>query len=125
VPDTIKEKEAELDVRRQLASGALAFIDEDVNGRELDHRVLARLKNKYEVQLKLSSIKASGALQKGGTKQMLSQYVSLQQELLDYERSLLLQMHKEGSVASEILKTLEHELDIEETRLNEQMKRVK
>ena len=53
-----------------------------------------------------------------------TQYANLQKALLDFERALLVQMHKEDGASSTILKKLEDELDIEETRLTAQLKRV-
>ena len=41
----------------------------------------------------------------------------MQRALLKVERSAILEMHKKGAVSQEVLRKLEYELDLDESRL--------
>ena len=123
-PDILKEQHEENTVRKLISSEAIEFIDKNVANTEIEDEAVQRLKSKYELNLR----SASGRLAKQthahiSAKSFLLQYARAQKKVLDFERSKLIQLHKDGAAGSEIIKKLEYELDIEESRINEQMKR--
>ena len=112
-------------VRYRLATQVLSYIDQYIaTNPAIDEDVLKRLRNKFEINQRIIARKEKGELSPKGTG-LLQAYTRAQKDVLDYERAILIQMQREGSARSSVLKKLEYELDIEESRLNEQMKRVK
>jgi CPA1 family monovalent cation:H+ antiporter len=47
----------------------------------------------------------------------IKEFHRIQQELLDRERKFIITMRDEGKISIELLRRLEYELDLEETRL--------
>jgi CPA1 family monovalent cation:H+ antiporter len=125
-PDHKKERQDENDLRKFLGRQALQFIEENIVNDDLDTGVLERLKNKYEINLRLASERnIQGRKLMYSANAILYQYAQAQKDVLDFQRSLLLQLHKDAAAGSELLKNLELELDLEELRLNELLKRVR
>jgi CPA1 family monovalent cation:H+ antiporter len=125
-PDHKKERQDENDLRKFLGRQALQFIEENIVNDDLDTGVLERLKNKYEINLRLASERnIQGRKLMYSANAILYQYAQAQKDVLDFQRSLLLQLHKDAAAGSELLKKLEFELDLEELRLNELLKRVR
>lgn len=127
--DDNRLRDEELKVRKILALQTVAFIDQELAKGETDEKVIRRLRNKYAARLKLAGGISEQNQQGGETAinplvDLYTQYANLQKALLDFERALLVQIHKEDGASSSILKKLEDELDIEETRLTAQLKRV-
>lgn len=124
-PDHKKEQQDENDLRKFIGRQALQFIDVNIVNDSLDSGVLERLKSKYEINLRLESEKnISGRKLSSSANAILYQYAQAQKDVLDFERSLLIDLHRDGAAGSELLKKLEYELDLEELRLNELLKRV-
>ncbi len=124
-PDHAKEEQEEKVIRKHLATQALAFIDKKILDSDMDESVLERLRSKYEINLRSVSEKDVNTELHKNANTMLLQYAKIQKEVLDHERSILVTLHKDGVVPSEILKRIEYEMDIEESRVDEQMRRVK
>lgn len=125
-PDVAKELQEENIIRRQMAVSALNFIEESIDKMELEEDTINKLKEKYHIRARLASEKTPRNVTAfNNASAVFRQYTQMQKTLLDYERALLVQMHKDDSAGSEILKKLEYELDIEESRLKEQLKRIK
>jgi len=124
-PDHAKEEQEEKVIRKHLATQALAFIDKKILSSEIDESVLERLRSKYEINLRSVSEKDVNTALHKNANTMLLQYAKAQKEVLDHERSVLVTLHKDGVVPSEILKRIEYEMDIEESRVDEQIRRVK
>lgn len=126
-PDDTKQRDEEKKVRRMLALQVVAFIDRDLDKEENDDKVIRRLRNKYTARVKLAGgvheQPEKGTETQATVTNLYMQYANVQKSLLDYERALLVEMHKEDSASSEIIKKLQDELDIEETRLTAQLNR--
>jgi CPA1 family monovalent cation:H+ antiporter len=108
-----KELEKEQEVRMRIASSVIEHIEENLS-LGLNDEVLNQIKTKYEIRMQ--------RLRKDPTQQKLNpeeinQLHTLQQELLGLERSHLVILRKESVVSDEILRKIEYELDLEETRL--------
>lgn len=126
--DDTKQIDEEKKVRRMLALQVVAFIDGKLEVKDNDERVIRRLRNKYTARVKLAGgvhapIEAGQENQTTVT-DLYMQYANVQKSLLDFERALLVDMHKEDAASSSILKKLQDELDIEESRLTVQLNRV-
>lgn len=50
--------------------------------------------------------------------QLYARYLDLSREFLDIERNTAVRLRDEGRINDEVLRQLEHELDLSETRLN-------
>lgn len=107
-----KEDEEEHAVRMSVTSSVIEHIEE--NYSLLNGEILNQIKTKYEIRFQ--------RLRRDALDQKLSddQYAEIQrirQELLDKERSLILSMRNKGTISFEVMRRLENELDLEETRL--------
>lgn len=126
--DDSRQVDEEKKVRRMLALQVVAFIDGQLNTKDNDDRVIRRLRNKYTARVKLAGgvhAPAEGAPEnQTSVTDLYMQYANVQKALLDFERALLVDMHKEDAASSGILKKLQDELDIEESRLTVQLNRV-
>ncbi len=126
--DDSRQIEEEKKVRRMLALQVVSYIDQQLDRQENDDRVVRRLRNKYIARVKLAG-GIHEAADKGKEGQstvtdLYMQYANVQKALIDFERALLVDMHKEDAASSHILKKLQDELDIEESRLTVQLNRV-
>lgn len=106
------EQEEEHEVRVRITSSVIEHIEE--NYSLLNDQILNQIKTKYEIRFQ--------RLRRDTLNQKLDddQYLEIQrirQELLDKERKLILDMRNKGTISFEVLRRLENELDLEETRL--------
>lgn len=115
VKDNSEELE-EIEARKKLAEAAIVHIEENLSFGQLSDEVLAQIKSRYEVKYNYlrnySSIKSAEILNDA-----FDQFHNVQLELLHIERTLLIGLQKEGLINFEILRKLEYELDLEESRL--------
>jgi CPA1 family monovalent cation:H+ antiporter len=79
--------------------------------------VLNQVKNKYELKINHLNRKVRTENNAQDTAELFGQLHGMQKQLLKVERDTLLGMHKQGSVSEEVLRRLEYELDLEESRL--------
>ncbi len=113
----------EYDIRTKVVSNTIAYIEENLS--QLNDELLNNLKSKYEIKY--------NRLQKtdlppgyfGNEAQpdtnVFNQFSQLQIDLIAVERKELLQLHKTGGVSEEVLRKIERELDLEESRLQMEM----
>ncbi|MEO6668293.1 MAG: hypothetical protein ABIN36_02385 [Ferruginibacter sp.] len=87
--------------------------------------MLHNIKSKYEVKynrLQKTDLPANyfgkGATLKGN---VFNEFSQLQIDLIGIERSSIKDLHRKGKASEEILRKLERELDLEETRLQMEM----
>jgi Na+/H+ antiporter len=108
-----KDHQDEQRARLVLASSVIEHIEENY-ALTLSDEVLNQIKTKYEIRIQ--------RLRKDQTEQRLNdeqihEFHRLQQELLHKERADLIRMRREGAISDEVLRRIEYELDLEETRL--------
>ena len=108
-----KDYEDEQRARLMLASSIIEHIEENY-ALSLSDDVLNQIKTKYEIRIQ--------RLRKDQTEQKLkeeqiNEFHRLQQELLHKERADLIRLRREGVISDEVLRRIEYELDLEETRL--------
>jgi monovalent cation/hydrogen antiporter len=108
-----REAEIEQKARLEIASAVIEHIEENYS-YALSAETLNLVKNKYEVRI--FRIRKDLIDQKFNDNQ-LKEFLRIQQELLNMERQLILDMRTKGKIGDEVLKKIEYELDLEDTRL--------
>jgi monovalent cation/hydrogen antiporter len=108
-----REHELEQQARLQLATSIIEHIEENYS-LALSDDVLNQIKTKYEIRIQRIR---KDQTQRRLDEAQINEFHRLQQELLDRERRQVIRMRNEGKISDEILRKIEYELDLEETRL--------
>ncbi|MBL7833958.1 MAG: cation:proton antiporter [Cyclobacteriaceae bacterium] len=107
-----KEEEEEHEARIRITSAVIEHIEE--NYALLSDELLNQIKTKYEIRIqRLRRDVDNQRLNEDQYKELLE----IRQALLNKERAFIIEMRNKGSLNLEILRRLENELDLEETRL--------
>jgi CPA1 family monovalent cation:H+ antiporter len=113
----------EYEVRNIIVSETIAHIEE--NYSLLQDELLNNIKSKYEVKFnRLQKTELPSHFFGNGaplSTNIFNEYTQLQIDLLTVERKKIDEMHRQGKANEEILRKIERELDLEETRLNMDM----
>lgn len=112
--------EEEFSVRFRLASESIVHIEENLSFGLTSDDILAQIKSKYELKInKLTKTDLVGYEFGKPTKadELFNKFVDVQLELLALERETLKKLQKEGKTTSEVIRKIEHELDLEQSRL--------
>lgn len=109
----------EYEVRNTVVATAIGYIEDNLSLVQED--LLNNIKSKYEVKynrLQKTELPAN-YFGKGKTLagNIFNEFTQLQIDLLKVERQTIRQMHRKGEASEEILRKMERELDLEETRL--------
>ncbi|MEP7318348.1 MAG: Na+/H+ antiporter [Panacibacter sp.] len=109
----------EYEVRTKIVSSAISHIEENLSLAQ--DELLNNIKSKYEVKYNRlqktelpSNYFGSGKMLGAG---VFNEFTKMQIELIGIERKVLQQLHRSGNTSEEILRKVERELDLEETRL--------
>jgi monovalent cation/hydrogen antiporter len=113
----------EYEVRNLIVSQTIAHIEENLS--LLQDELLHNIKSKYEVKfnrLQKTELPAN-FFGKGETlpTNIFNEFTQLQIDLINVEREKIEQMHRKGGTSEEVLRKIERELDLEETRLTMDM----
>ncbi len=113
----------EYEVRNIVVSETITHIEENLS--LLQDELLNNIKSKYEVKfnrLQRTDLPAN-FFGNGETlsANIFNEYTQLQIDLLNVERKKIEDMHRKGEANEEILRKIERELDLEETRLSMDM----
>jgi Na+/H+ antiporter len=113
----------EYEVRNAVVSQTIAHIEDNLSLLQDD--LLRNIKSKYEVKynrLQKTDLPAN-FFGKGETLagNIFNEFTQLQIDLINVERKKIEEMHREGTTNEEILRKIERELDLEETRLSMDM----
>jgi CPA1 family monovalent cation:H+ antiporter len=107
-------------VRTQVVSHTIEHIENNLS--LIQDELLKNIKTKYEIKfnrLQRTDLPANyfgeGKTLKGN---IFNEYTQLQIDLIKVERQVLDGMHRAGKTSQEIIRKLERELDLEETRLS-------
>jgi Na+/H+ antiporter len=111
-PDTSGEAE-EQSARLKVASAVIEHIEENYS-MALSENVLNQIKTKYEIRIQRVRKDQSNP---NLSDQQVNEFTRIRKELLTLERSLIMQMRKAGEIGDDVLRRIEHELDLEESRL--------
>ena len=76
--------------------------------------MLNQIKTKYEIRMQRIR---KDQTQQRLNEEVINEFLHVQKTLLEYERTVVLKLRREGGISDEVLKRLEYELDLEETRL--------
>ncbi|MBX2946708.1 MAG: Na+/H+ antiporter [Cyclobacteriaceae bacterium] len=110
-PDNQVAKDEE-EARLRIASGLIEHIEE--NYSLIGDDLLPIIKSKYEIRIQ--------RIRKDQSKQKLDDetvqaFLRIQRELVEAERKMVYLLRKEGKISEEVLRKIDYELDLEETRL--------
>jgi CPA1 family monovalent cation:H+ antiporter len=109
-----EQAERERTARAALARAALARMA-DVEGREdIPDEVMRRIRERYE--WRVAHEKPDGR-KNGRSREFARAYRDLRRELLDAERQALAELRERGEITGEGLRSIERDLDLEETRI--------
>jgi CPA1 family monovalent cation:H+ antiporter len=115
----------EYEVRNHVVSRAIDHIEEHLS--LVPDELLNNIKSKYEVKYNRlqktdlpSNYFGSGKTLAGD---VFNQFSQMQIDLISVERDALEHLHRDGKASEEIIRKIERELDLEETRLNMEMYR--
>lgn len=106
------ELQEENHIRMEMASSIIEHIE--TNYSLLPDDVLNQVKTKYEIRIQ--RLRTDSPQRRLDEKQ-INEFHRIQQELLNRERQSLISMRKDGNISADVLRRLEYELDLEETRL--------
>ena len=113
----------EYEVRNHVATETITHIEENLS--LIHDTLLNNIKSKYEVKynrLQKTDLPANyfgNGNTLGGN--VFNDYTQLQIDMIAVERKTLDKMHRDGKASEEILRKIEKELDLEETRLKMEM----
>ncbi len=107
-----REHDEERKTRLTLASTVIEHIEENYS-LSLSDEVLNQIKSKYEIRMQ--RIRKDEVAKMDETQ--INEFHRIQQELINKERSFLLNLWSEGKISDEVMRKIEYELDLEETRL--------
>lgn len=107
------DHEKEIQARMLLASGAIEHIEENYS-LSVSDEVLNQIKTKYEIRIqRLRKDQSNRTIDD----QQIKAFHQIQHELLNKERKDVIRLRNEGQISDEVLRKIEYELDLEETRL--------
>lgn len=111
----------EKDVRLKIARSAVDYIEENLSLGVLTDQVLAQIKTKYEIRIARLMQKAGYKASAQLDEEQVRQFLRIQHQLILLERKAVIGLRKEGKISDEVLRRLEHELDLEESRVTLEM----
>ncbi len=110
----------EYEVRTKVVNNTIQHIEENLS--LISGELLNNIKNKYEIKynrLQKTDLPANyfGGEAPPNVANIFNEYSKLQIDLIGVERKSLQQLHRSGEASEEIIRKIERELDLEETRL--------
>ncbi|MCU0450308.1 MAG: Na+/H+ antiporter [Bernardetiaceae bacterium] len=109
----------EVQARLALITSSINYIEENLSYGRMSDQVLGQLKTKYEIKINRLRAIHNQEVPDGLNSpiDVFNQFVQMQVELLEVERGFLRDMRKARQIDEEVMRKLEHELDLEEARL--------
>lgn len=108
-----REIKEELEARLHIASSVIEHIEENYS-LGLSDAVLAQVKSKYEIRIQRMR---KDVVEQKMDESQIHEFHRIQQELIDRERNFILSLRSEAKISDEVMRKIEYELDLEETRL--------
>ena len=110
----------EYEVRTKVVNNTIQHIEENLS--LISGELLNNIKNKYEIKynrLQKTDLPADyfGGEAPPNVANIFNEYSKLQIDMIAVERKSLQQLHRSGEASEEIIRKIERELDLEETRL--------
>ncbi|NCI46316.1 Na+/H+ antiporter [Sediminibacterium soli] len=124
-PDVSENREKK-ELQLHIANSVLHFIDTDMQTK-IDDDIREQLKQAFDTraarlsrEIKLHRRKEA-AEDTSPVTPLLTPLLSARQEILNFERELLIRLHKNAAYGDTVIREVERELDIEDMRLNQHM----
>ena len=111
----VDQEEAE--VRLRIARSVIEHIEENLSLGVMTDDVLAQVKAKYEIRIARQMRKAGYKSTAQLNDEQVQQFHQVQHDLIRLERKSVIQLRREGKISDEVLRRLEYELDLEESRV--------
>jgi CPA1 family monovalent cation:H+ antiporter len=112
-----RPEEHEREARRRIAHAALARLEKAAEEKHLNEAALQRVKGIYQDRLSHLNDELAETLGWSSDRERLVTVRRLWLAALEAERSELLKLRREHRVDEELMHRIEHEMDLEETRL--------
>jgi Na+/H+ antiporter len=108
-----RDHEHEQKTRLKLASSLIEHIEENY-ALSLSDEVLNQVKTKYEMRMqRIIKDETNTKL----SSEQINEFHSIQQNLIQKERAMIIQLRNDGTIDDEVMRKIEYELDLEETRI--------
>ncbi|MEZ5073971.1 MAG: Na+/H+ antiporter [Solirubrobacterales bacterium] len=114
--DEVLERE-ELEARRRASAAALARLDELAGEDWVRDDTAERVRGAYDYRRRRFSARIDGDGKSAHYEDRSASYQRLVRELLEAQRSVLIRMRDDGEIDDDALRTIERELDLEDSRL--------
>ncbi|MCA1729925.1 MAG: cation:proton antiporter, partial [Actinobacteria bacterium] len=111
-------RQEEDQARVQITRAALARIDDLKNEDWVPDDTAERLRGDYDYRERRFAARSDGD-EAEGYEERSDAYKRFLRELLREQRSALVRMRNEGEISDEVLRRIQHDLDLEEERLEE------
>ncbi|QDA61075.1 Na+/H+ antiporter [Hymenobacter jejuensis] len=115
-PDGSVERE-EINLRLHLANQTVAYLNSPAGADHAPPDVLARMQSRYEIRMERLHNRLAGVRASRLDEKPITQFQQLQEAIIRFERGVLEQLRKEEQTSEEMLRKIENELDLEESRL--------
>jgi monovalent cation/hydrogen antiporter len=111
------EEEEEVRTRLKAASAALARLDELEGEEWINPDTVERIRGLYEFRRRRFKVRAGKIEDEDGIEDRSLSYQRLMHELYAAQRAALVHLRDEGKASGEVIRKVERELDLEESRL--------
>ncbi|MGE0590612.1 MAG: Na+/H+ antiporter [Cyclobacteriaceae bacterium] len=111
--DNSAEKEHDHTARLKIASSVIEHIESNYS-LSLSAAVLDQIKTKYEIRIHRLTRDVNEAKL---SEEQIREFLRIQHDLIKRERDEIRRMKRERRISEEVLRRIEHELDLEESRL--------
>ena len=108
---------AEAEARVKAAHAAIARMEELAARESLPEETVDHLRGLYDYRLHRYSRALGHAAEDGLPAERSAAYERLRRELIEAERAAVLRLRDEGQIASDVMRRIERDLDLEESRL--------
>lgn len=113
-------------LRLLVNSSALNYIDDRISGKAFNSQAIEQVRKLYELRvswLKGDDFKESlsGNQAQHSNDNFLEQVINVQLAVTDFKRQLLIKLYRDGSFSAQNIRTLEKEIDLDESRLRTQL----
>ena len=117
VEDGTEEESEELRARLVAARAALERIDELEHEEWTRDGTVERVRNLYTFRQRRFKIRAGKIEDEDGIEEGSMLYQRMMHEIYTAQRAALLELRNSRQISAEVMRRIEHELDLEETRL--------
>lgn len=118
VREVLDEKKEERKLRRKMALQVITHLEANHSAGSVHDDVLNYVKNAYELRINELNGRLRSANSLERPAELYGQAIQLQLELIDVERTVLMEQRQNTLLDSEILRKMEQELDLESARLS-------